>query len=285
MDLKPGIYEGMPFDDYAAIEALSQSRLSWLIDESPAYYKHRLEHHEDESSAMRFGSAAHCAALEPLAFTARYASEPDITTIINPKNDEPYKSPRSSKPYKDAVAEIEAEGRIVLTRPDYDGALAIMAAVRNHPRVGKLIDDAKGFETTLVWERDGLLCKARLDFWGDGWLADLKTTRNLSGFSPWEITKYSLHRQMAWYHGGMLSCGLNVEVDYLAAVGNICPEVGLFALDLGSIDAGRQEIKRGWELYRKCLDADDWPGRFPNSVMTATITDRRFDRVTEDAQL
>lgn len=280
--MKAGIYEDLTYDDYAAIDAMNHTRLSWLIDESPAYFQHKIATPEaKERPPLKFGKAAHCATLESDVFTREYALEPDISTFFK-ANGEPYANPRASKAYKEAVAELVAQGSIVLAQPEFGLALQVAEAVRAHPRTGELLKQAKGTETTLVWERDGMSCKARLDFWGEGWIADLKTTSNFNGFSPWEITKWKLYRQLAWYQSGAIACGLPIEVCYLAVVSSDVPEVALFALELGALQAGEAEIEKGWSLYLDCCKSGVWPGRYPDDqVLPGTITDKKFDEMFE----
>lgn len=273
-----GVYEGMTFDDYAAIDAMNHTRLGWLMDESPRYFKHKLDTFvEYETRATGLGKAAHCATLQPDVFQTEYVMEPDPAEFRKPNGDL-YASPRSCKAYNDVVADLTDKGLIVLKKEDYMLVCNIAKALRGHPRVGPLLESAKGTETTLVWKRDGLLCKARIDFWGPGWLADLKSTANFGGFSPWEVTKYSMHRQAAWYRHGADECGLDPEVNYLAAVSNDVHEVALFALERNALLAGKAENDAGWDRYRSCLDSGEWPGRYDeNEVHKADISDRKYD--------
>lgn len=277
----PGIYEGMSFEDYVELPAINHSSLSWLMDESPACFRHRVDQgYRSDSNAKKFGNAAHCATLEPDRFAAEFDAEPDPSQFKKPDGSD-YASPRSCKAYKQVVLEMEMEGRTVLTCDEYRDALQVAQVVRTHPRIGPLIKEARGIETVLVWERDGLLCKARLDFWGKGYIGDLKSTRNIGGFSPWDVTKWHYYRQLEFYRSGAMELGLNPEVCYLAAVSSNYPEAALFYLVGNALESGRKELDAGWALYRKCLDSGVWPGRYPDDAdpIGADITDRRTDEI------
>ena len=62
--MKPGIYEDVTFDDYFALEAMSSGRLGLIIDDSPMDYQYALRHYREETPALKFGTASHCAVLE-----------------------------------------------------------------------------------------------------------------------------------------------------------------------------------------------------------------------------
>ncbi len=276
--MKPGIYHNLPFAEYLAIDALSNTAMGWL-EQSPAVFKYRQSHPKAETGALRLGSAAHAATLEPDEFRERFVLEPDPAEVAPDA-----KNPRATKAYKAARAKLDSEGVSILKADEMNGAEAIADAFRLHPRICTLLDKKLGTETTIVWTRDGVLCKGRFDFYGDGWIADLKTTRDIGGFSPWEITKWRIYRQMAWYRSGARECGLNPNACYLAAVDSAPPhETALFALDSAAMDAGDLECTRLVALYQRCMDADEWPGRFPAEVLPGSISDRQFEQIFEDA--
>lgn len=283
MSFGPGIYEGVGYDDYDAIQAMNSHGLADILDGSPFYFhQKKLEGRDLESRAMKLGTATHCKTLEPERFETEYAIEPDIAFITNPKTGQPYASPRASKPYKDSVSKLTDAGKIVLMRSDFEDAHRIAYAILAHPKVGKRLLEATGKETVLLWERDGLLCKARIDFYGDGWIDDLKTTSNFNGFSPFEVTKYHYYRQAAWYRSGALACGLNVECNFLTVVSTDVIEVAVFEIDPGDLQLGKEENDRGWETFRRCLDSGQWPGRYsPDEVHTACLTDWKRDQLSE----
>lgn len=283
--MKPGIYEDVPYDDYAAIDAMNNTGLGRLA-QSPAYFQYCKKFPPEETPALKLGKAVHAKVLQPIEFAQDYVREIDVTTLINPRTDEPYVSPRASKPYKEWVAQMADMGKTVLKDDEYTYAGDVADAMYRHPRISHLLETAKGQETTLVWVRDGRLCKCRIDLWGDGWWADVKTTNNYAGFVPWEIEKYNLHRQAAWYRSGMLACALNPEAFFVPLVSKASPEVALFNMERGAIEAGAAECDRLWKIYTSCLHTGKWPERYdPEIVHSATLSDRTFDRLEEEGLL
>ncbi len=293
--MKPGIYDDIPFDEYLAIGALSNTALGWL-EQSPAVYLYRDRNPVKETTALRLGDAAHWRTQAPEVFFERepgqaipspaalvasgkrFLLEPD-PAVLAPDA----KSPRATNAYKAAVAEFADAGLSVLKAEEWTAAKAIAAAFYEHPRIAHLLHEKLGTETTLVWQRDGILCKGRFDFYGDGWIGDLKTTRDIGGFSPWEITKWRIYRQMAWYRGGAIANDLTVDACYLAVVDSAPPhETALLAMDPAAMDAGDAECARLVALYQRCRTANHWPGRFPTEVLPGSITDRHFEQVFED---
>lgn len=318
--LAPGVYHGLSFAEYFALPYINNTALGWLVNESPAYFqaKRSADFIDDETQSRRLGTAAHSATLTPKLFLRDYCIEPDITQYMKPAvpakpargktpakpavPEKPYSNPRGCKAYENDVEALEAAGNIVLKQPDWDAALSIAGVMRTHPRIANLLKTMKGTETTLIWERDGILCKCRLDLWGTGWQCDLKTTSYFNGFSPWEITKWGYYRQSAWYRSGMEANGLAPEhvavpdlkyddngepnrpedigfSSFIAAVRTEMPEAALFALDLDAMAAGKLEVDTAWATYLKCRESGEWPARYPNAVLDGRISEKRYDQL------
>jgi hypothetical protein len=72
-----GLWPGVPYEQYAAWDACSSSRLSRLL-RSPAHARAYIDGQiEDDTPAKAFGSAAHCAILEPDRFASAYVRAPE----------------------------------------------------------------------------------------------------------------------------------------------------------------------------------------------------------------
>jgi hypothetical protein len=81
----------------------------------------------EPTSAMRLGSLAHCAVLEPDELSKRYAIAPD----------------RRSNAGKAAAAEMSAAGIEAVSESDMALALNMADAVRQHPYAAALLADGK----------------------------------------------------------------------------------------------------------------------------------------------
>lgn len=133
----------------------------------------------------------------------------------------------------------------------------MVASVRKHPKIGPIIRDPKAIKERSIWWVDkatGLLCKARIDFWLDGYIPDLKTTKaprpGQRDFAA-EIAYRELHRQNAWYWEAAVYVGMDPKKTGFIAVGN-APSYECWrhntpneALDLGYSQnvAARRELK------------------------------------------
>jgi hypothetical protein len=75
--VEPGIYFGMPDEEYFAAEGLSNSGMKQLAVSPLNYWHHNLNPDREapeESTAQRWGKASHCRLLEPERFAAAYAA-------------------------------------------------------------------------------------------------------------------------------------------------------------------------------------------------------------------
>jgi len=277
MILQPGIHRSIPMRDYLALDALGSTELSWLAV-SPLNYRYMKDSHsERDTESTILGSAVHMAVLEPELYAATYCDEPDLDAIGGAR-------PRATREYKDQLAELAAGGQLVLKPETRFQVEAMAACVRAHPMAAKLLARAPERELTLVWDRDGRACRGRADMLGSGVLADLKTTRSLARFSPFELTRFGYYRQAAHYRDGLKRLGRPVDHVLLVAVESVAPfDVGVFALDQASLYYGELECE---QLYAKLADCEalgKWPGMYPD-VAIARITDQlAADMSAEDA--
>lgn len=159
--LPDGIHKNVAFDHYLKEDRVSKTRLWKTYNFSPA---HALIE-EEESDAMKKGSATHCVVLEPDSFRARYLRGPDD---------------RKGNKWKDAVATAKEHGMEVLTSSDFDNMLMLREAIRHDPYIKKLTGNG-AFREISAFATDpetGLAIKARADAYvpGDGIVVELKTT-------------------------------------------------------------------------------------------------------------
>ena len=72
---KPGIYPGVPFDEYLEWEAVNNSLLWTIVKQSPAHAKAKIDCPPEPTPPFHFGRGLHCLALEPDKFEERYVSQ------------------------------------------------------------------------------------------------------------------------------------------------------------------------------------------------------------------
>lgn len=268
MELEAGLHNGIPLEQYRAIDAIGSGRLEWLAV-SPMHYRYMVSRPEPkQTDAELVGSALHMAVLEPTLFQKTYVPEPDPEKVA-PDN----AKPRATNLYKAAVAGLEAAGLTVL-RSDTMAQVAGMAtAILSHPHAAALLKRAPEREVTAIWERNGHRCRGRFDMLGPGVIGDIKTTRRLRDFSPWTLTRLGYYRQAGWYRDGANLLDRDVEHFFFIAVENTPPyDVGVFALEPDILDVGMVECGMLLERLGKCERENSWPGMYPD-VQTARLSD------------
>lgn len=237
--MKPGLY-AMTRDEYDALDALNHSKLSKFL-KSPAHFKHWEKH---DTEAMQRGRCVDMALFEPHRFATQCVVYPGPV--------------RRGKAWEEfEAAHVGAE---IVTADERDHAQAIADAVRLHP-IGSKYFTGGSAQQAVVWEEDGILCKALLDYLGPLGIADLKTTDDASvtGF-PRKAAKYGMHRQMAWYRRGVAAVTGEVLPCALVAVEADRPwPVTVFHLDETSLNGGEETCLAWLNLYRTCVAANSWP--------------------------
>ena len=174
-----GIYEGIPFDDYLAWDAVSSSKLRGGKRRTILHARYASEQ-DDETDAMKKGSLAHCLALEGIqAAEARFIREPEELL-----DDPSYKNPRQGKPYQQWKA---AQDGPIVKREDWQAACLMVEQVYQHKSASRLLMAPGMREVSLITtdEATGLRLKARLDLLTRGqsgrpMVIDIKSAREAS---------------------------------------------------------------------------------------------------------
>lgn len=282
-----GWHENVSFPDYLRLQAASASTLEAMRD-CPA----RVKQHKESSTAQALGQAIHAAVLEPFRFKADYVLEPDLAEILDDKG-KPYTNPRATKKYKELVAELEAGGkRTVLTRDDYAVAWGIRQAVWQHRRAKKILEHPTcRVEVTGLFRdaQTGVLCKirpdVRVEFEGYGVVKmNVKSARSAapSAFQS-DLYKYGYHRAEAFYEMGFEALDGRAPRDSLFLVVEKEPPflTALYRIDEGSLDAGREQVRRTLDLYAQCLDADVWPG-YPQEIIDINLPPYAWKQIDDE---
>ena len=248
-----GIYYNVPPEVYHSWDACSHS---WLrkIGQSPAHLLDLMENGWNGStSAQGLGSAVHCAVLEPDKFCDRYAVREDGVDG----------NTKAGKAFK---AQAQAENKCVLSCQDGRWCAAIARRVRENRLVKRWLRKPHETEVSLVWERDGYLCKARMDMVvrPEYTIPDLKTTITASreGFAR-QVAKYDYHNQAAWYVDGMtrlmpgpwafVFIAAEKQRPFLCGCHYLSP-------DGEAIEIGKQKCDEAFGLYKICRANREWPG-------------------------
>ena len=259
----PAVVYGMPSDEYHAIQALGASGLRKLARSPRHFYAATLDPERPRSEptpAMKAGTLAHCAILEPGFLAARYIVRPDGLD-------------GRTKEGKAWLAAVPA-GVEAVTAEQMLTARRQAEAVRALPDVAALLDRGQP-EVSAFWADDetGEACKCRPDWFspaGDGGviLLDVKTTQDASpdGF-PRSIANFGYHLQAAWYSDGFArASGLHVLAFVFACVEADYPHAAaVYMLDDDTLAQARAENRRLLNLYASCKRDGAWPG-YPSDI-------------------
>lgn len=254
---KPGIYRGMSFDDYAALEAINNSTLGHFA-KSALHAQEYMLNPPPPSDAMELGTAFHTAILEPKRFKVEYAGAPVCD--------------RRTKVGKDtwnSFTESNAN-KTVLPKDEMDSCMRMADAVHRNETASALIKANGANEVVVVWEDDetGVLCKSRTDglrIVGEwSYLLDLKSTRDAGrrDFAK-SIYNYGYHRQIAMYLDGLTAVTNDARHrrPVLIAVESSPPfAVAVYELEPESVEQGRVEYRDFLRQYANCVETGKWPG-------------------------
>lgn len=254
--LPHGVHRDVPESLYHARErGLANKSAIDHFRRSPAHYAAWLAGllDEDETPALAFGSAFHCATLEPARFATDYAVEPDFGDCRF----------KDAKAARDEWRKRNA-GRTLVSARDFERISGMVRSLRAHPLGGKMIEDGDP-ELTLRWrdEESGVECKARADYYvrRHRMAVDVKTATDASpeAFAR-AVVNYGYHRQEAFYRAGLAAVGEAVEHFVFLVVEKDPPyAVAIYALDEDARLVGRRQVVDDLARFASCLEADKWP--------------------------
>jgi exodeoxyribonuclease VIII len=232
-------------EQYHADPAISASHLKAVMQSPYHYWSRFLDPKRptmEPTSAMRLGSLAHCAVLEPDELSKRYS------TCL----------PRNTKAGKDQAAELAAAGIEAVTESDMALALNMADAVRQHPYAAALLADGKA-EQSFWWDdkATGQRCKCRPDWYQGTTIVDLKTCQDASANSfARACATFGYHTQAAHYLNGTFA-----DRFVFVAVEKTYPFcVGIYELDAAAMAAGAEQCRIGLQTISDCRAIAEWPG-------------------------
>lgn len=254
--MKPGLHYNISHDAYheRRLGLVSKSALD-LVHRSPLHYKDWVDGaQEEQTPALLFGSAFHCALLEPQRFAATYTVEPDFGDCRFKANKQERDDWRAAHGHKTALS-------------NDDGAriTAMVDAVRKHPLAGRIISGGKP-EVTARWvdEETGLECKCRADYFVEkkAMVADVKSTLDArrDAFRK-DVAKYTYHWQDALYRSGFKAVGAEVRHFIFVAVEKTPPfAIAIYALDPEAVLHGATSVRRTINTLAECVKSGRFPG-------------------------
>jgi exodeoxyribonuclease VIII len=248
-------------EEYRALPALNYSGAKELL-KSPAHYKAYLTKPQEETKALKIGSAVHAYVLQPDVALATYATAPEVD--------------RRTKDGKAAWESFVAAnaGKTVLTEDES----ALIAGVSSSMRdtLAQMGVEPVATELMLTGEYCGTPLKVAIDLVGsDGYLWDLKTTEDASpkGFLQ-SVRAYRYNLQAYLYRmvyeqatgnkvRGFRFLATEKAGDgfYPSAVYELGPELMTYAIS---------DFNAAATLYKTCAALDEWPA-YPLDVQTIDV--------------
>jgi len=249
----PGVYESMTEGEYhtgPGREALSKSLLMELA-RSPLHCKQAMDAPREPSAAMTFGTAVHCAILEPERFQKTYA---------------PFEGDRRTKVGKDAYQKIMDAGQTPLSLSDWEVIQGMAEAVREHALCAELLSQGQP-EVSLFWKAPiwEVMCKCRADFLNPHRqvIVDLKTTTDASpGAFGRDAARYRYHWQAYWYTTGAEAVlGPGAWRFIFLAIEKTEPfGIGLYELPPEALQVAREQIRPLVATFWNCIAQQAWSG-------------------------
>lgn len=270
--------------DYHSIDALSNSSLS-VLKRSPTEFHARFiakTLRQEETDAMRLGSAVHMLALEPRKFDAYYRIE---TGPINPSTGKPYG--RDTKRFEAWLDQESGEdARIILLDDEFAESIEIAKAFQSHLYIMAVMSLSsekvfeRGYEMAyLVDGQDPIRIKCKPDcvIPSEGLIIDLKTTSDPQPDNwKWSAEDYGYHRQAAIYLQAMEAYYGKPFRFLFGVVRSKAPyEVGVYELDEDSIHRGWAQVESLIAEYAQRKREDNWRSDWQVGIHTLNVPERK----------
>ena len=268
-EIKPGIYENIPFEEYLAWPCFHKSMVGPAL-RSTAHLKHYIDNKRQSSKFMDFGSLVDCMLLESATFGDNFVERPDTYPDTKKNIDKPWNNNSNyCKEWNAAHSDLT-----IYSKPDYIRSLNIIQNIQDHETASQWI---KGkYQVSIVWkdEETGILCKARIDIAQPGQLNDLKITgdASMNGFRR-TFNNFGYHVQAAIYTDGWaaLHDGLVLPFGFVVAESEAPHCVATYLPGEDSLQTGKSMFRRAILRYADYIE--NGPTGYSESPATIEIPD------------
>lgn len=253
-ELLSRILPGLSYQEYVALAGERSSNLK-AMDVSAKHYVFRSQNHT-ETRALKLGSAAHAAVLEPARFATGYV-------VWDLKTKSGRAKSRSGKDW-DAFEEEHAD-KVILTEREYLEAKAIRDAVRTDPVALRYLAQGQP-EVSMQWPMLGRQCKARVDWLttidSRAAIVGLKSARDVREFLfGAQAAKLFYHIQWAWYYDGYVVITGEAPMMIEITVESVAPyDVVVYEIPNEIIVEGREKYMDLFKGVAECHELGQWPG-------------------------
>lgn len=249
-----GVYDALDEAEYHQDPtSVSASGMKSLL-RSPAHFLHERTHPKT-STAMDLGSVAHSMVL---GTGCEYVA---------------IEGNRNRNDVKAAIAEAEAEGKVVLKPEQLSAAERMADAVLTHRHAARLLASPGRSEVSMFWQDPvhDVIRRCRWDRLTDAAIGvDLKTAASADPATlPKRIVEYGYDLSAAWYLE--VAAGLDIELAAYALVFVEATEphpVVVAELSGPFLDRGAALARKALTAYRRCLDTGQWPAYADHDFLT-----------------
>lgn len=262
-----GIYRGLPVEVYNALPCVRATYLEIIANETASKAKDQIDHPDETTEAMAFGTAWHTAFLEPELFPLKYV-------LWDKKDEKGVPKRRAGNEWK--AFEAANADKTILRTEDYANCLGMAKTLQAHPEVVKLFRRGPENEATLIWidKITNLACKARIDAFVEDeapTCGDLKSTAsaNPEAFKHKSLVQFGYDVQAGHYCSGVYHL-LNPSVPpnfLIAASEKKRP------WDCCFMEIQKRTMRVGWiraraalDIYARCVRTGEWPS-YPQDII------------------
>ena len=256
-----GVWFDSTDDEYHSDKVAASASSLKLMNRSPAHLKASRDTKQNTSTAaMEFGTALHCAVLEPFEFGQRYCVYDGVGKT------------KAAKEYKEFVAQNPCLR--VITKGEEQRITDCASQARNTSVIRSSANcftmqdlvQMGATERVYYWadEETGLTCKARMDLTIENIVIDLKTAQDARQQKfKYDAEKYGYHIQAAFYIEGyrkfipsfkepiMLFVVVESEAPYATSVYQADKE------DFWMV--GKKRMNFLMQQYKQCVQTNHWP--------------------------
>jgi hypothetical protein len=224
--------------------------------QSGAHCLHAFQGDSGDTLAKRLGSGAHAITFDKPYEVWRQPAKKNPAKV----------APRSGDVWK--AFQAKHAGKPIMTIAEYDHAMRVVDAIRNHPIAARLLFGAGMLhERSIVWSENGRSRQSTPDARGTSHLVELKTTRCAA---PWRFTRdaanMGYHAQLADQRAAIAheQNGRAPREVYIVAVENVPPYVvQVYELSATTLELG-DKLRRLWLERLQIFEATDlWGGYSP----------------------
>jgi hypothetical protein len=209
--------------------ALSSSACKMLLESPKTYYYVTKYGQKEDSPALLMGKLIHTMILEPHELENRF----DISSTKG----------KATKAFKELKGSSQ---KAVVTSAEYDSAMRIVGAFNRNEIVSKYLEGAT-FEKPGVGMLSGIPFRAKADILNleEGFIADIKTTTDLSSNFRFSARKYGYDMQAYIY-----TQIFGVKDFYFIAIDKKSLDIGLFTVSEQFLFDGEQKVELAIERFK-----------------------------------